>query len=137
MFRDNEVGERLRARRLLLQLTQTELGERCGVTGQMIQKYETGKSRLNTDMLMSIARALGVPCGYFFPGDANRSIVGDDVLSLVSKPSHAEALILLSKLTAPQKQAVVGLLRAMLDGQVDIADEETGSERSDRPCDAA
>ena len=84
-----------------------------------------------------IARALGVPCSYFFPGDANSSIVGDDVISLVSKPSHAEALILLSKLTAPQKQTVVGLLRAMLDGQVDIADEETGSERSDRPCDAA
>ena len=103
----------------------------------MIQKYETGKSRLNTDMLMSIARALGVPCSYFFPGDAKKSIVGDDVISLVSKPSHAEALILLSKLTAPQKQAVVGLLRAMHDGQLDIADEETGSERPDRPSDAA
>ena len=137
MFRDNEVGERLRARRLLLQLTQTELGERCGVTGQMIQKYETGKSRLNTDMLMSIARALGVPCSYFFPGDANRSIVGDDVLSLVSKPSHAEALILLSKLSTPQKQAIVGLLRAMLNGQAENADDEAGSEGSDRPCDAA
>ena len=137
MFRDNEVGERLRARRLLLQLTQTELGERCGVTGQMIQKYETGKSRLNTDMLMSVARALGVPCSYFFPGDANSSIVGDDVISLVSKPSHAEALILLSKLTAPQKQAIVSLLRTMQDGQLDGAEDETGSERSDRSWDAA
>ena len=36
------------------------LAEKVGIKFQQIQKYETGKSRLNTDMLMSIARGQSI-----------------------------------------------------------------------------
>ena len=71
---DVHVGKRVRHRRWMVGMTQQQLAEKVGIKFQQIQKYETGKSRLNTDMLMSIARALGVPRSYFFPVDANRSI---------------------------------------------------------------
>src|SRR5258708_3873989 len=36
------IGRRLRARRRLLEMTQRDVGTRCGLTFQQIQKYEAG-----------------------------------------------------------------------------------------------
>ncbi len=47
-------------------LTQEELAEAIGITYQQLQRYENGKSNLNTGRLQAIANVLDVPITYFF-----------------------------------------------------------------------
>ena len=63
---DRLVGARIRLRRQSLGMSQTELGERIGVTFQQIQKYELGANRVGAGRLASVATALDVPVTFFF-----------------------------------------------------------------------
>lgn len=65
---DRYVGRRLRWRRRLLGLSQTDLADRIGVRFQQIQKYEAAANRVSAARLWLIAGALGVDVQYFFEG---------------------------------------------------------------------
>ena len=65
---DTHVGLKVRARRNLLGLSQTELADSAGITFQQIQKYERGANRVGAGRLMQFSEALGVPPSYFFEG---------------------------------------------------------------------
>jgi transcriptional regulator with XRE-family HTH domain len=65
---DVYVGSRIRLRRNLLGISQTELGNRIGVTFQQVQKYEKGVNRIGAGRLQRIAEALEVPISFFFGG---------------------------------------------------------------------
>jgi len=64
---DRLIGERIRARRWLMQMTQTDLATRVGVSFQQIQKIESGANRIAASRLWDVAQALNVPIGHFFP----------------------------------------------------------------------
>ena len=66
---DVHVGIKIRNRRKELSLSQGNLGKEVGVSFQQMQKYEKGANRVGASRLAAIARALGVPIGYFFPDD--------------------------------------------------------------------
>jgi transcriptional regulator with XRE-family HTH domain len=61
-----EVGRRIRARRLECGLSQTELGEKLGVTFQQIQKYEKGTNGVSSGRLGQISDILEVPITFFY-----------------------------------------------------------------------
>ncbi len=63
---DVHVGSRLRLRRKLLGMTQTDLGDAIGVRFQQVQKYESGKNRVSASRLCDLARVLHVPIDFFF-----------------------------------------------------------------------
>lgn len=65
---DEFVGQKLRLRRKLLDLTQQDLAEAVGVTFQQVQKYERGKNRISASRLVEFAHALKVPITFFFDG---------------------------------------------------------------------
>ena len=65
---DTHVGQKIRARRNLLGLSQTELADAAGITFQQVQKYEKGANRVGAGRLMQFSEALGVPPSYFFEG---------------------------------------------------------------------
>lgn len=65
---DKHVGNQLRLRRNLLNLSQEKLGEKIGVTFQQVQKYEKGLNRIGASRLKTIADALGTDVSYFFDG---------------------------------------------------------------------
>ncbi len=65
---DVHVGTRVRVRRTLLGMNQTQLGEALGLTFQQVQKYENGKNRISASRLFQISRILEVPVAYFFEG---------------------------------------------------------------------
>ena len=69
---DETIGRRIRQRRRLLCMTQVELGERCGVRFQQVQKYESAVNRISAVMLWKIARALDVEIDFFFRGLEDR-----------------------------------------------------------------
>jgi transcriptional regulator with XRE-family HTH domain len=55
-------------RRLMLDLSQEELGNEVGVTFQQVQKYEKGTNRISASRLLEISRVLQVPVQFFFEG---------------------------------------------------------------------
>jgi transcriptional regulator with XRE-family HTH domain len=61
-------GDRLRTRRMMLGMSQTELGAALNVTFQQIQKYERGINSVSASGLEKLAATLGVHIGYFFRG---------------------------------------------------------------------
>ncbi|CDM62852.1 MULTISPECIES: helix-turn-helix domain-containing protein [Rhizobium] len=63
---DIHVGKTIRIKRLMRKVSQTELGDRVGVTFQQIQKYEKGANRVSASMLVEIAGALDVDVRTFF-----------------------------------------------------------------------
>jgi transcriptional regulator with XRE-family HTH domain len=65
---DAHVGVRVRMRRLMLDMTQTSLADKLGITFQQLQKYEKGVNRVGSGRLHQIANILEVPVTFFFEG---------------------------------------------------------------------
>jgi transcriptional regulator with XRE-family HTH domain len=63
---DQQVGSRVRMRRLMLKLSQTDLADGLGLTFQQVQKYEKGMNRIGAGRLQQIAHVLQVPVTFFF-----------------------------------------------------------------------
>lgn len=68
------VGQRLKARRKALGLSQTELGEKIDVSYQQVQKYEAGTNEVKPDRMMQLCGVLGVPVTYFFPDNEHELV---------------------------------------------------------------
>ncbi len=65
---DVHVGGRIRLRRTLLRMSQTDLGKALGLTFQQFGKYERGADRISASRLYQLSHILDVPVGYFFEG---------------------------------------------------------------------
>jgi transcriptional regulator with XRE-family HTH domain len=65
---DLSVAHRLRARRLELNLSQSAVAERLGVTFQQLQKYEQGRNRISAGRLFQLAQVLETTIPYFYEG---------------------------------------------------------------------
>lgn len=65
---DKHVGMLVRSRRLMLDMSQTKLGDALGLTFQQVQKYEKGMNRIGASRLQHMARVLQVPISFFFDG---------------------------------------------------------------------
>jgi transcriptional regulator with XRE-family HTH domain len=71
------IGRRLRQRRRILGLSQTELAANCGVRFQQIQKYECAVHQISAAMLWRVADALGVNAQYFYEGLGRETTVAN------------------------------------------------------------
>jgi transcriptional regulator with XRE-family HTH domain len=101
---DIDVGRRIRARRIAQGMSQTELGNRLGVTFQQVQKYEKGINRVGAGRLVRVAEALEVPVAFFFAGTDGDSV---DTRTLMGFLDSAYALRLLrafSRVSEPNLQ---------------------------------
>ncbi len=65
---DQHVGKRVRMRRLMVDMSQTDLARGLGVTFQQVQKYEKGTNRVSASRLQHISQILQVPVSFFFEG---------------------------------------------------------------------
>ncbi len=65
---DLHVGQRVRQRRWMLGMTQSQLGDLVDVRFQQIQKYESGANRISASRMWEIAAVLEVPIAFFFEG---------------------------------------------------------------------
>jgi transcriptional regulator with XRE-family HTH domain len=65
---DKHVGARVRMRRLMLGMSQTDLSGGLGLTFQQVQKYEKGANRIGASRLQHISNILQVPVAFFFEG---------------------------------------------------------------------
>lgn len=65
------VGRKLRMRRTIMGMSQSELGDAIGISFQQVQKYERGANRISASKLWDFSIALGVTPAYFFDGFSN------------------------------------------------------------------
>lgn len=65
---DQMVCQNLKKYRLLLGITQQEIGKVIGVSPQQIQKYENCTNRISSGKLFNIASRLNLPLSLFFKG---------------------------------------------------------------------
>ncbi len=83
---DVYVGKRVRFKRKVLGLTQSDLAEKVEITFQQIQKYEKGENRISASMLYQIAQSLNTSVSFFFEGYSenieSESVLNDDKVSI-------------------------------------------------------
>src|ERR1700684_2055098 len=65
---DKHVGSRVRMRRLMLDMSKTNVADALGLTFQQVQKYEKGSNRIGASRLQHISQILQVPIPFFFEG---------------------------------------------------------------------
>lgn len=124
---DKHVGSRIRMRRMMLRMSQTQLGEAAGVTFQQIQKYEKGVNRVSASRLQQFAKILDVTVPFFFDGAPPANVVGTMVKGDTSTPAYIDDFLVsrdgLNIMRAFQKitdgkarQCVVALVEQLANG---------------------
>src|SRR5277367_57487 len=73
---DKHVGSRVRMRRLMLDMSQTDVADAVGLTFQQVQKYEKGTNRISASRLQHISQILQVPVEFFFDGAPHARVRG-------------------------------------------------------------
>ncbi|WP_093029291.1 helix-turn-helix domain-containing protein [Ruegeria marina] len=117
---DAVVGQRIRARRMALGLSQADLGKAVGVRFQQVQKYESGANRVSASRLWAIAEVLDVHVSHFFEGieapEAGNAGAGDqpvDKLVFLKDRDAVEMVEIYTSLPLQQKRAVLAFVRTM------------------------
>lgn len=105
---DAQLGERIRARRRELGLSQSALGGKLGITFQQIQKYENGTNRVSASMLLKLSDALAMPVTELLQQAGPEGALADP------KSQAAELLAAFSKIHTPELRAAVLTLVAGL-----------------------
>jgi transcriptional regulator with XRE-family HTH domain len=70
---DVQVGESIRAHRLMAGMSQDALARKLGVSFQQVQKYEKGTNRVGAGRLPQIAEIFDIPIGALFDTNADTS----------------------------------------------------------------
>jgi transcriptional regulator with XRE-family HTH domain len=70
---DRHIGSRVRMRRKMLAMSQTQLADALGITYQQVQKNESGTNRIAATRLQQISHILQVPIAFFFEGTPKAS----------------------------------------------------------------
>jgi transcriptional regulator with XRE-family HTH domain len=133
---DIYVGAKVKARRLLLGLSQEELAKAIGLTFQQVQKYERGTNRISVSRLVEICRILRAPVDYFFEGSfaipprmsAKMAVKG--FADAKQEPLEADPLLkkdvlelvrAYSKIKSPQlKKQIIEMAKAMSNSGTDV-----------------
>ena len=111
------LGRRLRGRRRMLGLTQSQLAEKVGVRFQQIQKYEAGANRISAARLWRFCQALEVDVAYFFDGLPSApgapSGVRDDGAELMALPESIDLIRVFRQLDERPRRRLLDLAKSL------------------------
>jgi len=117
---DKIVGRNIRLYRLAKGLSQTDLGNKVGITFQQIQKYEKGVNRVGSGRLFEISRVLGVSVLLLFEGTEITSAkkAESSPLSLLADPLSRRLVQAFSDISESQtRHSLVVLVESMVGGR--------------------
>ena len=118
--RDVDIGRRIRAQRLVLRMSQTELGNNLGVRYQQVRMYEKGVNRVGAGRLARIAEVFKLPVSFFIGGHPTPSEADDGINSGLRFLETAGAVRLLRAYAQIEdvqiRQALVDLAERIADG---------------------
>ena len=138
---DDHIAHRIQLRRVMLGMSQKDLGDKCGVSCQQIQKYESAMNRISASRLFQVGQAMDTPVSFFFcglPGNlpdetkANKSKprrVGDqDNADPMGKSETLKLINLYWKLSSDkQRNIVMDILTALNQGDKVSVKEENNN----------
>jgi transcriptional regulator with XRE-family HTH domain len=128
---DQLVGDRIRQRRILMGLTQDQLGAALGISYQQVQKYETGANRVSAGRLYLIAQRLEVRPGWFFDPVAT-GLNGINLGDSNSSRNLIEFVRHFGRIDDDRlKSILLNLVRVL--SEVEASDRDTDSEVETRP----
>ncbi len=83
---DEQLGQNIRAARLLQGFTQEQLADAVGISHQHMQRHEAGQHRLTVSRLKQIAQTLGVKATDLLPDtpDQTGTAISPQTLQLVA-----------------------------------------------------
>lgn len=116
---DLHIGQRLRAIRTTLGLSQGQVGEQIGVTFQQVQKFERAHNRITAKRLKQLSQVLNVEMEYFFEGVSveGRGLVVNSDMDLVKLMNERESFDLLKAFfkieDRERRLAVLDLIRKL------------------------
>jgi transcriptional regulator with XRE-family HTH domain len=119
---DVQVGNRIRIRRMLIGMSQEQLGDLLGLSFQQIQKYEKGVNRIGAGRLYEVARILNVQMNFFYgglaevlPSDANETDISvPPVMEFVSSGEGHELAVALMKIKGARvRKRVLDLVKTL------------------------
>lgn len=113
---DAHIGGRVRLRRMMVSVSQEQLGDALGVTFQQIQKYEKGLNRIGAGRLYRLAQILKVEVGFFYEGlphlNGSAALNGLEV----SIEADKETVALMSFLSTPEGNSLSRAFTRIGDG---------------------
>ncbi len=120
---DGYIGSRVRLRRILIGMSQKNLGDELGITFQQVQKYEKGKNRVSCSRLHQISKILYVSPRFFFEGykDTEPTGVRDEYVIFMDKLAQSRQVLRLVKAfenieNQSVKDAILKLVESASDG---------------------
>lgn len=104
------IGDKIRQRRIELDMTQDELAKKCGYKSRSsIQKIECSRD-LPLKKVQEFAKYLDLPVSYLMGWEEGSIKYVPDF-----EPDHIELIEMYSKLTKEQKQTVMSMLHSFTD----------------------
>lgn len=123
---DKLVSRRLKMRRMILGLSQNDLGKAVDVSIQQVQKYEKATNRISSGKLFAFAKFLKVPISYFYDqNDGSFSAIsstlaedqeafGENETGLVSEKEIMSLIKAFSEISNPQsRKKIIELVKTM------------------------
>lgn len=107
---DHIVSKKLKLRRMILGLSQQQLGAAVGVSIQQVQKYEKATNRISSGKLYSFAQFLKVPLDYFFTQIDDNNTPIENIFA-----EEAEEYNTNTKLAHVSEKEVIALIKAFGD----------------------
>ena len=107
---NERIGDKIRARRKFLKMTQKDLAHFLGVSFQQVQKYENGSSCVNMNTFLKICKSLHVTPEYFLES----FVLKEDVIEQVDKDAEVELISLFRSVKSDKiKQKILNLIKVL------------------------
>jgi len=111
---DIAIGERMRARRNQIKMSQEEVGRKLDVSFQQIQKYERGANRVSSGRLMQIADALQCSVTDIIGGGEKGSIKSTPFSRYASSKEGVAIINAMTKIPSPVvRRQVISLVECL------------------------
>jgi transcriptional regulator with XRE-family HTH domain len=120
-LRDENIGSRLKLRRLQLGLSQESLALALGLTLEQLQRYEAGSDRIDAARLQQIAEILRMPILFFFGATVSGAREREGDCNVIHFLDTAYALRLMQafrRIEGPDiRRSIVELVEQIADAQ--------------------
>jgi transcriptional regulator with XRE-family HTH domain len=118
---NHSIGLKIRSQRIMRGLSQTELGDKLGITFQQVQKYERGSNRISAGRLKQIADILELPVSFFFEGALGKGAAAENInagLSFLETAASARLVRAFAEIESPDiRSSIVTLVEGIASSQ--------------------
>jgi transcriptional regulator with XRE-family HTH domain len=113
---DHSIGLKIRSQRIMHGLSQTELGDKLGITFQQVQKYERGSNRISAGRLKQIADILELAMSFFFEGASGKGTAAENINVGLSFLKTAASVRLVRAFAEIESQNIRSSIVALVEG---------------------